>query len=31
MPSDATAISIGLSIFNVGSITTDAYELVLAP
>ena len=31
LPADATAISIGLSIFNVGSITTDAYTLVAAP
>jgi hypothetical protein len=28
LPSDATAISIGLSIFGVGSLTTDAYTLV---
>jgi peptidoglycan/xylan/chitin deacetylase (PgdA/CDA1 family) len=28
LPADATAISIGLSIFNVGSITSDAYTLV---
>jgi hypothetical protein len=31
MPSDATAISIGLSLFSVGSLTTDAYTLVQAP
>ena len=31
MPADATAISIGLSIFNVGSLTSDAYTLVEAP
>jgi peptidoglycan/xylan/chitin deacetylase (PgdA/CDA1 family) len=31
MPADVTAISIGLSIFGVGSITTDAYTLVEAP
>ena len=28
MPSDATAISVGLSIFAVGSLTMDAYTLV---
>lgn len=31
MPSDATAISVGVSIFGVGSLTTDAYTLVAAP
>jgi hypothetical protein len=31
MPSEATAISIGLSIFNVGSLTSDAYTLMAAP
>ena len=31
MPADATAISIGLSIFGVGSLTSDAYTLVEAP
>lgn len=31
MPSDATAISIGLSIFGSGSLTSDAYTLVPAP
>ena len=31
MPSDATAISIGLSIFNAGSLTSDAYTLVADP
>jgi hypothetical protein len=30
MPSDATAISIGLSIFGAGSVTSDAYTLVEA-
>ena len=31
MPSGATAISIGLSIFGTGSLTSDAYTLVQAP
>lgn len=31
MPSGATAISIGLSLFGVGSLTSDAYTLVQAP
>jgi hypothetical protein len=31
MPAGATAISIGLSIFGSGSLTTDAYTLVQAP
>jgi len=31
MPADATHISIGVSIFGTGSITTDAYSLVEAP
>ena len=31
MPSDATAISIGLSVFAAGSLTSDAYTLVQAP
>jgi len=31
LPSDATAISAGVSIFSVGSITTDAYTLVELP
>lgn len=31
MPADATAISVGLSIFAVGSITTDAYTLAEVP
>jgi hypothetical protein len=31
LPSGATAISVGLSIFDVGSLTADAYTLVEAP
>lgn len=31
LPADATAISVGLSIFGVGSLTSDAYTLVEAP
>lgn len=31
MPTGATAISIGLSIFGAGSVTSDAYTLVQAP
>jgi hypothetical protein len=31
LPADATAISVGLSIFSLGSLTTDAYSLTVAP